>query len=57
MTDRAVADKGGRVAALAAGELGESQLVDELYLAVYARLPLDEERAILGNWIAQGAPQ
>lgn len=41
-----LAHKEGRVARLAGGDASVAEIVDELYLAAYARLPRDEERAI-----------
>ncbi len=41
-----LANKDGRVARLLAGDLTDARIVDELYLAAYARLPDDEERAL-----------
>lgn len=40
-----VTSDNGRAARLAASDLRPEQIVDELYLAVYARMPSDEERA------------
>jgi len=39
-------DKGGRLAGLASGDLSEAQIIDELYLLCFARLPSEQERAI-----------
>ena len=51
-----LAHQSGRVAALASGELSESQIIEELYLASYARLPDEEEHAIaLGEFSKPGA--
>ena len=36
----------GRVAALAAGDKSPAEIVDELYLLAYCRLPTDEERSV-----------
>ena len=41
-----LSSKDGRVAGLASGELTEAQIIDELYLSCYSRLPSEEERAI-----------
>jgi len=41
-----LAHKNGRVASLAAGDLDEPQIVDELYLVALARLPAKDEAAI-----------
>jgi hypothetical protein len=41
---RKIADEGGQVAALAAGKKTPAEIVDELYLLVYARLPKEQER-------------
>ena len=41
-----LADKEGRVMGFASGELSEAQIIDELYLLCYSRLPSEEEKAI-----------
>lgn len=41
-----LSNKAGRVAGLASSELTEVQIIDELYLSCYSRLPSEEERAI-----------
>ena len=49
-------DKNGRVAKLAGGEMSEAQIIDELYMVVYSRLPTDEERQVaLQTFSVEGA--
>ena len=46
----------GRAATLAAGDLPPEQIIDELYLATYARFPTSEEaEALLGEFSREGA--
>jgi len=42
-----VTSDAGRAAKLAASDLPSEQIVEELYLAIYARMPSDEERALM----------
>lgn len=43
--NRKVSDDAGRAAKLAASKTGTSEIIDELYLLVYCRLPSDSEKA------------
>jgi hypothetical protein len=47
-----VADKQGTAARLAAAQLADQDVLEELYLRVYCRLPNEEERAVAGQVLA-----
>ena len=50
-----VTSDAGRAAKLAAGKKTPAEIVEELYLAIYARLPTDEEMKIgVGVFAAEG---
>ncbi len=54
--DKVTSDK-GLAATLAASGKAEAAILDELYLAVYSRVPTDAEREAAGKFLAEQKDQ
>lgn len=52
---RKVTSDEGRAARLAAGDKKGDEIVEDVYLLVYARLPTSEERQVAADWFASAA--